>query len=173
MLTTYRGNQCWNRCHVTNLWVSVELLQFNYYSMIDSFNDWLIQSIDILCRKIFHLMILPRFSLVKATAYHVYQRWQVLNKTNTLNYFFTDNLDYCWSCNIIAMTSFKSLFLRGCLLFAVGVFFAYVLNLLQVQQQVTEFPPQQRVFPDMLDNLFCIAWWVPPSCGTAAGKAYS
>jgi len=66
------------------------------------------------------------------------------------------------------MTSYSNLFLRGSLLFAVGVFFAYVLNLLQIQQHVTEFPQSQKLFPDSLDNLFNIAWWVPPSCGTAA-----
>ncbi len=54
--------------------------------------------------------------------------------------------------------------LRGSLLFSVGVFFALVLNLLQVQRNVTLFNP------DVLDSLFSSAWWVPPSCGTAAGK---
>lgn len=54
-----------------------------------------------------------------------------------------------------------TLILRGSVLFITGVFFALVLNLLQVQRQVT-------VFPDVLDNVFSSAWWVPPSCGTAA-----
>lgn len=53
------------------------------------------------------------------------------------------------------------LFLRGFLLFVVGMLFALVLNLLQVQRQVT-------LFPDVIDNVFSSAWWVPPSCGTAA-----
>ena len=53
--------------------------------------------------------------------------------------------------------------LRGGLLFTVGVFFALVLNLLQVQRNVTLFNP------DVLDSLFSSAWWVAPSCGTAAG----
>jgi hypothetical protein len=57
--------------------------------------------------------------------------------------------------------TFWQLCLRGTLLFIVGVFFALVLNLLQVQRQVT-------LFPDVLDNIFSSAWWVPPSCGTAA-----
>lgn len=55
----------------------------------------------------------------------------------------------------------SSLFLRGVCLFTVGVFFSLVLNLLQVQQEVT-------IFPEVFDNLFKSAWWVPPSCGTAA-----
>lgn len=55
------------------------------------------------------------------------------------------------------------LFLRGFLLFLVGMFFALVLNLLQVQRQVT-------LFPDVVENVFSSAWWVPPSCGTAAGE---
>jgi hypothetical protein len=52
--------------------------------------------------------------------------------------------------------------LRVSVLFSVGVFFALVLNLLQVQRNVTLFNP------DVLDSLFSSAWWVPPSCGTAA-----
>jgi hypothetical protein len=61
------------------------------------------------------------------------------------------------------MTSVKlsTLLVRGSVLFIIGVFFALVLNLLQVQRQVT-------LFPDVLDNVFSSAWWVPPSCGTAA-----
>jgi hypothetical protein len=55
-----------------------------------------------------------------------------------------------------------TLVLRGSVLFIIGVIFALVLNLLQVQRQVT-------LFPDVLDNVFSSAWWVPPSCGTAAG----
>jgi hypothetical protein len=60
------------------------------------------------------------------------------------------------------MASIKSLVSRGCVLFLTGVFFALVLNLLQVQRQVTVFPPE------VLASLFSSAWWVPPSCGTAA-----
>jgi len=56
----------------------------------------------------------------------------------------------------------RSLILRGALLFAVGVVFAFVLNLLQIQRNVTKFSS------DLIDNLFKSAWWVPPSCGTAA-----
>ena len=55
------------------------------------------------------------------------------------------------------------LILRGGLLFLVGVFFSFVLNLLQVQRKVVLFDS------GTLDSLFSSAWWVPPSCGTAAG----
>jgi len=55
------------------------------------------------------------------------------------------------------------LLLRGVVLFIIGVLFSLVLNLLQVQRQVTQFP-------DIIDNVFSSAWWVPPTCGTAAGK---
>ncbi|BFZ01217.1 hypothetical protein BsWGS_04256 [Bradybaena similaris] len=60
------------------------------------------------------------------------------------------------------MGSIKSLVVRGSVLFLIGVFFALVLNLLQVQRQVTVFPPE------VLASLFSSAWWIPPSCGTAA-----
>ena len=56
--------------------------------------------------------------------------------------------------------------MRGIMLFTVGVFFALVLNLLQVQRNITLFNP------DVLDSLFSSAWWVAPSCGTAAGKKH-
>ncbi|XP_068103237.1 insulin-induced gene 2 protein [Hyperolius riggenbachi] len=52
--------------------------------------------------------------------------------------------------------------IRGLLLFLIGVFLALVLNLLQVQRNVTLFPP------DVLSSLFSSAWWVPLCCGTAA-----
>jgi len=55
-----------------------------------------------------------------------------------------------------------TLVIRGFVLFIIGAIFALVLNLLQVQRQIT-------LFPDVLDNVFSSAWWVPPSCGTAAG----
>jgi len=55
-----------------------------------------------------------------------------------------------------------TLFVRGFVLFIIGAIFALVLNLLQVQRQIT-------LFPGVLDNVFSSAWWVPPSCGTAAG----
>lgn len=54
-----------------------------------------------------------------------------------------------------------TLFVRGFVLFVIGAIFALVLNLLQVQRQIT-------LFPGVLDNVFSSAWWVPPSCGTAA-----
>lgn len=51
---------------------------------------------------------------------------------------------------------------RGLVLFTVGVFLALVLNLLQVQRNVTLFPEE------VMATLFSSAWWIPPSCGTAA-----
>lgn len=60
------------------------------------------------------------------------------------------------------MVSTKRLVMRGLVLFTLGVFFALVLNLLQVQRQVTVFPPE------VLASFFSSAWWVAPSCGTAA-----
>lgn len=54
-----------------------------------------------------------------------------------------------------------TLVVRGSVLFIIGVLFSVVLNLLQVQRQVT-------LFPSVLDNVFSTGWWVPPSCGTAA-----
>lgn len=62
------------------------------------------------------------------------------------------------------MVSVKSLVMRGVILFTLGVFFFLVLNILQVQRQVTVFPPE------VLASLFSSAWWVAPSCGIAAGK---
>ena len=55
-----------------------------------------------------------------------------------------------------------SLVLRGALLFVVGVFFTFVLNLLQIQRRVP-------VIPDVFESLFASAWWIAPICGTAAG----
>lgn len=65
-----------------------------------------------------------------------------------------------WERMIAKRTS--RLFVRGVLLFLVGTFFALVLNLLQVQRQVT-------LYPDVIDTVFLSAWWLPPCCGTAAG----
>lgn len=56
-----------------------------------------------------------------------------------------------------------NLLIRAAMLFMVGVFLALVLNLLQVQRNVTLFPP------DVISSIFSSAWWVPPCCGTAAG----
>lgn len=64
-----------------------------------------------------------------------------------------------WERMIAKRTS--CLFVRGVLLFLVGTFFALVLNLLQVQRQVT-------LYPDVIDTVFLSAWWLPPCCGTAA-----
>uniref|UniRef100_A0A8C7GPN9 Insulin-induced gene protein n=2 Tax=Oncorhynchus kisutch TaxID=8019 RepID=A0A8C7GPN9_ONCKI len=52
--------------------------------------------------------------------------------------------------------------IRGFMLFSIGVFLALVLNLLQVQRNVTLFPP------DVISSIFSSAWWVPPCCGTAS-----
>ncbi|KAK7170252.1 hypothetical protein R3I94_000475 [Phoxinus phoxinus] len=51
---------------------------------------------------------------------------------------------------------------RGLVLFIVGVVLALVLNLLQIQRNVTLFPEE------VLDTLFSSAWWIPVCCGTAA-----
>ncbi|KAJ8279836.1 hypothetical protein COCON_G00069020 [Conger conger] len=51
---------------------------------------------------------------------------------------------------------------RGIVLFTVGVFLALVLNLLQIQRNVTLFPEE------VISTLFSSAWWIPPCCGTAA-----
>lgn len=55
-----------------------------------------------------------------------------------------------------------NLLIRAAMLFMVGVLLALVLNLLQVQRNITLFPP------DVISNIFSTAWWVPPSCGSAA-----
>uniref|UniRef100_A0A8C2CJX3 Insulin-induced gene protein n=1 Tax=Cyprinus carpio TaxID=7962 RepID=A0A8C2CJX3_CYPCA len=55
-----------------------------------------------------------------------------------------------------------NLLIRAAMLFMVGVFLALVLNLLQVQRNVTLFPP------DVISSIFSSAWWLPPCCGTAA-----
>ncbi|XP_061613522.1 insulin-induced gene 1 protein [Phyllopteryx taeniolatus] len=51
---------------------------------------------------------------------------------------------------------------RGLVLFAVGVILALVLNLLQIQRNVTLFPEE------VMSTLFSPAWWIPPCCGTGA-----
>lgn len=51
---------------------------------------------------------------------------------------------------------------RGLVLFTFGVFIALVLNLLQIQRNVTLFPEE------VMATLFSSAWWIPPCCGTAA-----
>ncbi|XP_076828703.1 insulin-induced gene 1 protein isoform X2 [Brachyhypopomus gauderio] len=55
-----------------------------------------------------------------------------------------------------------SLIRRGLVLFAVGVFLALVLYLLQIQRNVVLFPDE------VLNTLFSSAWWIPLCCGTAA-----
>ncbi|NWI47274.1 INSI1 protein, partial [Picathartes gymnocephalus] len=54
---------------------------------------------------------------------------------------------------------------RSLVLFVVGAFMALVLNLLQIQRNVTLFPDE------VISTLFSSAWWVPPCCGTAAGES--
>lgn len=56
---------------------------------------------------------------------------------------------------------------RSVVLFVVGAFMALVLNLLQVQRNVTLFPEE------VIATLFSSAWWVPPCCGTAAGERHA
>uniref|UniRef100_A0A8D0L256 Insulin-induced gene protein n=9 Tax=Sauria TaxID=32561 RepID=A0A8D0L256_SPHPU len=51
---------------------------------------------------------------------------------------------------------------RSLVLFVVGAFMALVLNLLQIQRNVTLFPEE------VISTIFSSAWWVPPCCGTAA-----
>ncbi|XP_048367158.1 insulin-induced gene 1 protein isoform X2 [Sphaerodactylus townsendi] len=51
---------------------------------------------------------------------------------------------------------------RSLVLFSVGTFLALVLNLLQIQRNVTLFPEE------VMSTIFSSAWWVPPCCGTAA-----
>ncbi|NXM94985.1 INSI1 protein, partial [Sylvia borin] len=55
---------------------------------------------------------------------------------------------------------------RSVVLFVVGAFMALVLNLLQVQRNVTLFPDE------VISTLFSSAWWVPPCCGTAAAPHF-
>ncbi|XP_048861988.1 insulin-induced gene 2 protein [Brienomyrus brachyistius] len=55
-----------------------------------------------------------------------------------------------------------NLVIRGVMLFSVGVFLSLVLNLLQVQRNITLFPP------DVITSVFSSAWWVPPCCGTVS-----
>lgn len=62
------------------------------------------------------------------------------------------------------MHSSQHLVQRSVVLFVVGAFMALVLNLLQVQRNVTLFPDE------VISTLFSSAWWVPPCCGTAAGE---
>jgi len=52
---------------------------------------------------------------------------------------------------------------RGMVLFVVGMFFALVLNFIQIQKDLTSF------YAEVVD-MFCTAWWVPIGCGLAAGN---
>ncbi|XP_023440040.2 insulin-induced gene 2 protein-like [Dasypus novemcinctus] len=52
--------------------------------------------------------------------------------------------------------------IRRVVLFLIGVFLALILNLLQIQRNVTLFPP------DVIASIFSSAWWVPPCYGTAS-----
>ncbi|NP_001086601.1 insulin-induced gene 1 protein [Xenopus laevis] len=62
----------------------------------------------------------------------------------------------------LASSEGRSLIQRSLVLFTVGVFLALVLNLLQIQRNVTLFPEE------VIATIFSSAWWVPPCCGTAA-----
>lgn len=61
----------------------------------------------------------------------------------------------------------KDVVQRSLVLFIVGTFLALVLNLLQIQRNVTLFPEE------VMSTIFSSAWWVPPCCGTAAGESQS
>lgn len=53
--------------------------------------------------------------------------------------------------------------MRVTVLFSVGVFFALILNLLQIQREnFTMFSL------DVLEQFFTSTWWIPPACGLAA-----
>ncbi len=69
------------------------------------------------------------------------------------------------ACGSVHSLHSANLIRRGLVLFIVGVVLALVLNLLQVQRNVTLFPEE------VLDTLFSSAWWIPLCCGTAAGKS--
>ncbi|XP_053569785.1 insulin-induced gene 1 protein [Bombina bombina] len=62
----------------------------------------------------------------------------------------------------LASNEGRSLMRRSIVLFSVGAFLALVLNLLQIQRNVTLFPEE------VIATIFSSAWWVPPCCGTAA-----
>lgn len=66
----------------------------------------------------------------------------------------------CDDNSVISSSNLRVLF-RGLVLFIIGVLFSLVLNLLQVQRQVTQFP-------EVDGYIFSSAWWVPLACGTAA-----
>uniref|UniRef100_A0A8C2N3K4 Insulin-induced gene protein n=1 Tax=Cricetulus griseus TaxID=10029 RepID=A0A8C2N3K4_CRIGR len=87
--------------------------------------------------------------------------------------------DHVWSCSSSSAARPYSLPRAGCgarpgswhhdlvqqslVLFSFGVVLALVLNLLQIQRNVTLFPVK------VIATIFSSAWWVPPCCGTAAG----
>lgn len=76
----------------------------------------------------------------------------------------SDRLRLTFYLHIVLHCRTTNLVIRGAMLFSVGVFLALVLNLLQVQRNVTLFPP------DVISSIFSSAWWVPPCCGTASGR---
>ncbi|OQV25940.1 Insulin-induced gene 2 [Hypsibius exemplaris] len=71
---------------------------------------------------------------------------------------------FCVGADQVLRQSQRSLTVRALVLFIVGILFALVLNLLQVQRRVTLFPPE------VLTSLFSSAWWIPPWVG--AGSAF-
>lgn len=66
------------------------------------------------------------------------------------------------TCGTLGSNQAQSLMQRSLVLFVVGTFLALVLNLLQIQRNVTLFPEE------VIATIFSSAWWVPPCCGTAA-----
>ncbi|CAK9303156.1 unnamed protein product [Gordionus sp. m RMFG-2023] len=55
-----------------------------------------------------------------------------------------------------------SCLIRASILFTIGVLTSLILNLLQVQRNITIFPKGSN------SNLLYTVWWVPPSCGLVA-----
>lgn len=68
------------------------------------------------------------------------------------------------ACGSLSDARTVHLIRRGLVLFTVGVILALVLNLLQIQRNVTLFPDE------VVTTLFSSAWWIPPCCGTGAGE---
>ncbi|XP_068603946.1 LOW QUALITY PROTEIN: insulin-induced gene 1 protein [Brachionichthys hirsutus] len=66
------------------------------------------------------------------------------------------------ACGSLYDVRTANLIRRGFVLFAVGAILALVLNLLQIQRNVTLFPEE------VMATLFSSAWWIPPCCGTGA-----
>lgn len=89
----------------------------------------------------------------------------IVSKTGEMMSIITSVLSHAYG-SLHSLQS-ANLIRRGLVLFIVGVVLALVLNLLQIQRNVTLFPEE------VLDTLFSSAWWIPLCCGTAAGKSVS